>query len=57
MCIGEEVAGGDATDRLMDVRGCDVSWSSAKRKPYINILNFGGEGGTEYLSSDLYDSL
>lgn len=39
VCIGEEVAGGDATDRLMDVRGCDVSWSSAKCKRDVNILH------------------
>ena len=30
MCVGEEVTGGDATDRLVDVHGCDLSWSPAK---------------------------
>lgn len=32
MCIGEEVTGWDATDRLMDVHGCNLSWSSANPK-------------------------
>lgn len=30
VCVGQEVAGGDATDRLMDVHGRDLSRSSAE---------------------------
>lgn len=34
VCIGEEVTGGDAADCLVDVHGCDLSWSSAKTQSY-----------------------
>lgn len=27
MCVSEEVTGGDAADRLVDVHGCDLSGS------------------------------
>lgn len=29
VCVGEEVTGGDATDRLVDVHSCDLSWRPA----------------------------
>lgn len=38
MSVGEEVAGGDAADGLMDVHGSDLSGSSAtKVQPFVAL--------------------
>lgn len=38
VCVGEEVTGGDATDCLVDVHGCDLSWSPANPICYtVNV--------------------
>lgn len=38
VCVGEEVTGGDATDRLVDVHGCDLFWSPVN--PSVTELKF-----------------
>lgn len=38
VCVGEEVTGGDATDCLVDVHGCDLSGSPAN--PNVPKLGF-----------------
>lgn len=43
MCVGEEVTGGDATDRLVDVHGCDLSRSPAKHQGHLNMAQHTGD--------------
>lgn len=51
MCVGEEVTGGDATDRLVDVHGCDLSRSPAK--PNVTRLGFFEHGSTQEICFSL----
>ena len=43
MCVGEEVTGGDATNRLVDVHGCDLSRSPAKHQVHLNVAQHTGD--------------
>ena len=38
VCVGEEVTGGDAADRLVDVQGCNLS--RCPENPNMSILGF-----------------
>lgn len=51
MCVGEEVTGGDATDRLVDVHGCDLSGSPAKPRDY-KVRPFDQHTGNMFQSAE-----